>query len=399
MAVQNRTSEEFPWEQPEIFREDAGYADFVKSIAHAGKWSAIVLDDDETVQGQRKKTPTETEAKLMGENKDSTNMSAQIDETQRPSADKDGNPVVGEPQLAMRTKAADAEPVTAADVVPGLRVQAVGKADDTLWSPEQMTELYEEIFGGDAPRLDGMGGFELPMEASLTAMATMGPIRKAVSLFPWSVEIRPVDLGWGRMKLCLRFSSRVARDKKDFPMHKYYLVWSWCMLVKWKGRLLNEASDAEETAGPPASMYDGVRWVVDHWTEQAAKKQADLSLVDEAWNKDVQADTAGLEDEASKQRLYEAVSKVLASSRGQDDEARACGVVDWAGADPEKFGAGPRTRTYLAIEAMYRYCASQSGEEKLGTIAQQMKSGRHAPPALLKKRAGQAAKDSNPVPK
>lgn len=393
-----------------MFREDTGYADFVKSIAHAGKWSAIILDNDETIQDQRKKTPTKTEAKLTGEDKDSTNMPTQIDETQIPTEDKDGNRAVGEPQLVVRTKPMAAEPVKeedggkvaeaakGADVVPGLRVQAVGNADDTLWSPEQMTELYEEIFGGDAPRLDGMGGFELPMEASLTTMATMGPVRKAVLLFPWSVEIRPVDLGWGRMKLCLRFTSRVARDKKDFPMHKYYLVWSWCMLVKWKGRLLTQVSGGEETAEPLASMYDGVRWVVDHWTEQAAKKQADLSLVDEAWAKDARADRAGLEDEATKQRLYDAVSKVLASSHGQDDEARACGVVDWAGADPEKFGAGPRTRTYLAIEAMYKYCASQPGEEKLGMIAQHLKSGRHAPPSLLKKRAGQAAKDSKPVP-
>lgn len=57
MSVQSRTSEEFPWEQPEIFREDTGYADFVKSIGRAGKWSATVLDDDEIVQGQMSGQP------------------------------------------------------------------------------------------------------------------------------------------------------------------------------------------------------------------------------------------------------------------------------------------------------------------------------------------------------
>lgn len=390
MAVQNRTSEEFPWEQPEIFREDTGYADFVKSIAHAGKWSAIVLDDDETVQGQRKKTPTE---------KDSTNISAQIDETQRPSASKDGNRMVGERQLVMHTRTTDPKPVTAAGVDPVAKTQDSGKAEKTPWSWEQMTELYEEIFGPEAPRLDGMGGFELPMEARLARIATRGPVLEAAALFPGSIEIRPVDLGWGRVKLCLRFASWVARGQTDFPVHKYYLVWSWCMLLKWKGRLLKQASDAEKASEPPASMYDGVRWVVDNWTEQAAKKQADLSLVDDAWGLDARADMAGLEDEATRQRFYDAVCKVIASSRGQDDEARACGVVDWAGADPDKFGAGPRTRTYLAVEAMCRYCASEAEEENLGMISQQMMSEKHVAPVLLKKRAGQAAQNNDSAPK
>lgn len=262
-----------------------------------------------------------------------------------------------------------------------------------------MTELYEEMFGADEPRLDGIGRFELPMEANLAPIATRGPVLDARTLFPAPIEIRPVSMGWGRNKLCLQFASWVKRDQADFPVLKYYLVWSWCILLKWKGRLLKQASDAEKASEPPQSMYDGIRWVVDHWTEQAANKQADLSLVDEAWSKDAQVDMAGLEDEASKQRLYDAVSKVLASSRGRDDEARACGVVDWAGVDPEKFGAGPRTRTCLAIEAMCRYCASEKGEEKLGMIAQQMMSEKHVAPALLKMWAGQAAKDSKPAPK
>lgn len=394
MAVQNRTSEEFPWEKPEIFREDTGYADFVKSIAHAGKWSAIVLDDDETVQGQRKETPTETDAMLAGEGKDSTNMSAQTGQTQRPSEDKEENRVVGEPQLVMRTRAADAEPVTAAGVDHVAKTQDGGEAEETPWSWEQMTEVYEEIFGPEAPRLDGMGGFELPMERRFTAQLTKGSISEASMLFPASIEVRPVTLGWGRVKLSIRFAHWVARDKTDFPVHKSHLVWSWYILVRWKGRLLKQASDVERASEPQASMYDGIRWVVDLWTEQAAKKQVDLSLVDKAWGLDARADMAGLEDEATKERFYDAVCKVIASSRGQDDEARACGVVDWAGADPDKFGAGPRTRTYLAVEAMCRYCTSQAGEEKLGMIAQQMMSEKHVAPALLKKWAGQAAKDS-----
>lgn len=292
---------------------------------------------------------------------------------------------MGEPQLVVRTKPKAAEP--AKEEAAG---KAAGKVEDTPWGPEQMTELYQEMFRGGEPLLHGMGGFELPMEESLAAVVTKGSVAKADMLFPGSIEVRPVTLGWGRVKLCLRFAAWVTRDKDDFPVHKYYLVWSWCMLLKWKGRLLGQASDAEET------MYDGIRWVVDRWTEQAGKKQADLSVVDEAWLKDARDDRDGLEDEATKQRLYDAVSKVLASSRGQDDEARACGVVDWADADPEEFGAGPRTRTYLAVEAMCRYCASKVEEEKLGMIAQQMKSEKHAAPTLLKKRAGQAAKSSKP---
>lgn len=252
-------------------------------------------------------------------------------------------------------------------------------------------------FGEGEPLLHGMCGFELPMEASLAPIAARGPVLRARALFPASIEILPVSTGWGRNKLRLRFASWVARDQADFPVLKYYLVWSWCILVKWKERLLTEASGAEETKEPPASMYDGVRWVVDHWTEQTAKKQVDLSLVDDAWSRDVRADMVGLEDESSKQRLYDSVSKVLASSRGQDDEARACGVVDWAGADPDKFGGGPRTRTYLAVEAMCKYCASEAGEEKLGMIAKQMQSKKHVAPALLKQRAGQAAKDGKPT--
>lgn len=384
-----------------MFREDTGYADFIKSITHAGKWSAIVLDDEETVQDQRKETPAETEAKLMGENKDSTNMSAQIKKTSRPSEDRDGNRVAGEPQLVMRNKDLVAKSATAAHVDPVAKTHDGGEAEKTHWSWEQMTELYEEIFGPEAPRLEGMGGFELPMErpAAAWVKVTKSSVSKAQMLFPASVDLRPVTLGWGRFKLSLQFASWVTRDRTDFPVHKYHLVWSWCILLQWKSKLLKQASDAEKTSEPPASMYDGIRWVIDHCTEEAAKSQADLSLVDEAWGLDVRADMAGLDDEASKQRLYDAVSKVLASSRGQDDETRACAVVNWAGADPEKFGAGPRTRTYLALEAMCRYCASKAGEGKLGMIAQQMKSEKHVAPALLKKWAGQAAKDSNSVPK
>lgn len=382
-----------------MFREDTGYADFVKSISHAGKWSAIVLDNDETVRVKHEETPIETQTNMTAEGKDSTIMSASIKETKSSSNDKDGNLKVGESQLVMRTNASVVVPGTADGVGPSAETQGDGKAKKIPWSPEQMTELYEEMFGADAPRLDGIGRFELPMEASLAPLALRGAVLEARTLFPAPIEIRPVSMGWGRNKLCLRFASWVKRDQSDFPVLKYYLVWSWCILVQWKGRLLKQAADAEKASEPPESMYDGIRWVVDHWTEQAANKQADLSLVDEAWSKDVQFDMAGLEDEASKQRLYDAVSKVIASSRGQDNEARACGVVDWAGVDTEKFGAGPRTRTCLAIEAMCRYCASERGEEKLSMIAQQMMSEKHVAPALLKKWAGQAAKDSKPAPK
>lgn len=362
-----------------MFQEDTGYADFIKSISHASKWSAIVLDNDETVRVKHEETTT--------------------DETQISNNDKDGSRASGESRMVVRTNASVVELGTADDVSPIPKTQSDGKAVKTPWGWEQMTELYEEMFGPEAPRLDGMGGFELPMEPRFAALLTRNSVSKAQMLFPSAIEVRPVDLGWSRVKLSIRFAPWVTRERIDFPVHRYDLVWSWCILVKWKGRLLKHESDAEEAAEPPASMYDGIRWVVDHWTEQAAKKQIDLSVVDEAWGLDARADMAGLEDEASKDRLYDAVSKMLASSRSQDDEARACGVVDWADADPDKLGAGPRTRTYLAIEAMYRYCASQEGEEKLGMIAQHLKEGRHAPPALLKKRAGQAAKDSKPAQK
>lgn len=381
-----------------MFREDTGYADFIKSKANRDQWSNIVLEGDETTRVRRNKEAAETEAKLKAEGKDWADMAAPINETHRPTVDKDGSRVVGEPELVVRSKPKAAEP--AKEEAGGeAGAKADGKAEKTPWGWEQMTELYEEMFGPEAPRLDGMGGFELPMEPRFAALLTRNSVSKAQMLFPSAIEVRPVDLGWNRVKLSIRFAAWVTRERIDFPVHRYDLVWSWCMLVKWKGRLLQQESDAEEAAESPASMYDGIRWVVDHWTEQAAKKQVDLSVVDEAWGLDARADMAGLEDEASKGRLYDAVSKVLASSRGQDDEARACGVVDWAGANPDKFGAGPRTRTYLAIEAVCRYCESHEGEEKLGKIAQHLKEGRHAPPALLKKRAGQAAKDSKPAPK
>lgn len=389
MTVERRTAEKFPWEWPDIFREDKGYADFIKSKAGRDRWTAGVLDGDETFRVQRQKEMAEREAKLKAEGKDLADLAAPIHDTHRPTVDKDGNRVVGEPQLVVRTKPSAAGPPKAES-----GVEAAGKAVATPWGPEQMAELYEELFGREASRLDGMGCFELPMEKSVAAVVTKSSVAKARMLFPAPVEILPVDLGWGRVKLCLRFAPWVARGELDFPVQKYYLVWCWCILAKWKSRLLKQASDAGEVAEPPASMYDGIRWVVDHWTEHAAKKQADLSVVDEAWRKDTQADKAGLEDEASKQRLHDAVSKVIAASRGQDDEARACAVVDWADSDPEKFGAGPRTRTYLALEAMCRYCTSKAGEEKLGKVAQQMKSEKHACLALLKKRAGQAAKSN-----
>lgn len=123
-----------------------------------------------------------------------------------------------------------------------------------------------------------------------------------------------------------------------------------------------------------------------------ANIQIELSVVSEAWNLDIQADMNGLDNEESKQHMYEAVFKVIALSRGQDDETRACGVLDWAEADPEKIGGGPRSRTYLALEAMSRYCAAEAGEEKLGMIAQQMISRKHIASPVLKKRAGDAAK-------
>ncbi|KAK7697694.1 hypothetical protein SLS64_013250 [Diaporthe eres] len=114
---------------------------------------------------------------------------------------------------------------------------------------------------------------------------------------------------------------------------------------------------------------------------------------DMVWARNVRDDMADLESEEARERLFDAVSKELASSRGQDDEARACGIVDWAGSDTEKLDGGYRSRAYLAIEAMCKYCESVTGEEKLGIIAQKMRPDQmHVAPSLLKKRAARASK-------
>ncbi|POS68528.1 hypothetical protein DHEL01_v213078 [Diaporthe helianthi] len=142
-------------------------------------------------------------------------------------------------------------------------------------------------------------------------------------------------------------------------------------------------------------MYSGIHEVIEEWTKRAGKKLAGLSLCAKFWAHDVKADMAGLEGEAAQQRLYEAVSKHLASSRGQDDGARACGIVDWAGSDTEKLGGGPRSRTYLAVKAIARYCESVDCEENLGIVAQKMMPNQmYAGPNLLKKRAAEASEGS-----
>lgn len=269
------------------------------------------------------------------------------------------------------------------------RPQAEGKDKTAKWSAEDMTMIFDEMFGEDA-RFEGMGGFDLPMENFVAEVASPLALQKASTLLPDSVEIRPVNLGWGRFKLCLRFSSSVERGRDDFQVHLYHLAWTWCLFVQWKEKLLREG----DREGLP-SMYSGLHAVIEEWTKQAKGKLAGLSLCSRFWSHGVRADMADLEDEEAKGRLLGAVSEQLASSRGQDDEARACSIVDWAGSEAKSLGGGGRSRTYLAIEAMRRYCELADGEEKLGIIAQKMKPDQmHVAPSMLKKRAARASESN-----
>ncbi|KAK2596031.1 hypothetical protein N8I77_013539 [Diaporthe amygdali] len=375
----------FPWQWPEIFREDGGYAAYFEArvrtdniettpTAATYKQPAAIRRNDETIPVQSKQQLDENEPNVRAEDRSLPRTALRIAETHEPANGEDSCRGVRKPEPVIREG-------SQAAVVSGAKERGAGH-----WTAEQMSELYKEIFGGDASPLEGMDSFELPLESQFGAMVTRSAAKKTESLFPSFIELWPIKLGWGRFKLALRFSSRVARDKANFPRQRSCLVWTWRILLKWKMKLLKDVTE------PAVSMYDGVCWVVDQWTEQIANIQIELSAVSEAWNLDIQADMNGLDNEESKQHMYEAVFKVIASSRGQDDETRACGVLDWAEADPEKIGGGSRSRTYLALEAMSTSCAAEAGEEKLGMITQQMKSKKHVALLVLKKRAGDAAK-------
>lgn len=354
VTVQSRTKKEFPWKRPEIFQQDEGYADFVKS-------KAPVIEPELAIRPKPSvaETAKEDSAKIEPVKTTASEPQPAKAEAAEAEADKAG------PDLVEIFKAEAA------------KIRAAGKTGATTWSPEIMTMIFDEIFGAEA-RFEGMGGFDLPLEAGVAEVVGPEAIKRAATLLPGSIELKPVSLGWDRFKLCLRFGSFVEPGRDDFPVRLYHLAWAWCLLVQWKENLFRQ-EDREKVP----SIYDGMHSVMEEWTRRAGKKLAGLSLCGRVWARNVRDDMADLESEEARERLFDAVSKELASSRGQDDEARACGIVDWAGSDTEKLGGGSRSRAYLAIEAMCKYCESVTGEEKLGIIAQKMRPDQmHVAPSL-----------------
>lgn len=391
-----------PWKQPEHLKVDEGYAAFVKKSGQRSKWTNTVLADDTARRVQGQKEHAELEADLKAKGKTIEDLAPPIIETHNPTSEgQDGVRVVGEALKMMHVGTAPSPTKQTAAVPAAVPAAPVAKAQEavvvakknSLWTVERMSEFYKETFGETGTRLDGMGGFQLPFEPELAPLVTRKALKEAAEIFPACVELRPVNLGWGRVKLCLQFLSWVSRDRADFTMQRFSLIWSWFILVRWKKTLLpKKAAGSEKAEEPPLSMYDGIRAVLDRWTDLTVDKLVVLSEIGKAWKVDIEADASGLDDEASKQRLQEAVFKVLASSREQDDEKRACAVVDWAETNPEKFTAGGRTRANLAIQAMCKYCETETGEEKLGKIAQVMASEEHKSPGLMKILAAETAK-------
>jgi hypothetical protein len=405
VTVWSRNKQPFPWAQPGIHREDAGYAAFVSRRKQnptlpeqRGSWSGAVLSDDEARRAQWQQEQAGLEKKMKAEGKKWEDMAPQVqDKWTSTQTDKDGNRVHGQEKVVIHGKPAAAEAAKEKEKEKEEKAELKKtEAEPAPWSPEEMTKLYDEIFGRDGARLDGMAGFELPFEKKFAGVVWAKTIAKAKRLFPATIEMLPKDLGWDRFKICLRFVPWVVRGPRLFPLHKSNLVWAWCVLLEYKKRLIQQAADDQGEAEPsePLSLYEGIRGVIEEWTERTATEKADLSVVSRAWDLDAQADRDGLEDEATKQRLYDAVSKVVSSSRKRDDVSRAHRVVNWAEINPEELGGRPRTRTYLAIEAMIRYCESTTGEEALGRIARHMMAGEHGAASRLKKRAVEAANSS-----
>lgn len=260
MTVQNRTSEQFPWQWPEIFREDGGYAAYFEArvrtdniettpTAATYKQPAAIRRNDETIPVQSKQQLDENEPNVRAEDRSLPRTALRIAETHEPANGEDSRRGVRKPEPVIREGSQVA-------VVSGAKERGAGH-----WTAEQMSELYKEIFGDDASQLEGMDSFELPLESQFGAMVTRSAAKKTESLFPSFIELWPIKLGWGRFKLALRFSSRVARDKANFPRQRSCLVWTWRILLKWKMKLLKDVSE------PAAPMYDGVCWVVDQCTE------------------------------------------------------------------------------------------------------------------------------------
>ncbi|POS68999.1 hypothetical protein DHEL01_v212609 [Diaporthe helianthi] len=198
--VQSRTKEEFPWKLPEIFQQDEGYADFMRSKRPVDE-QKLAIRHQPSITEPTKKEPAKKTA------------------TKPPSTKKEA-----EKTGPSKSDKAKKEPT---------KIYTGGKGEPTTWGPETMSIIFGEIFGAEA-RFEGMGGFELPMERGIIHVTTKKAMEEAATLLPDSVQINPVSLGWGCGKLCLQFAPHVVPGRDDFQLRLCHLAWTWCLLLQWK---------------------------------------------------------------------------------------------------------------------------------------------------------------------
>ncbi|KAG8156989.1 hypothetical protein KVR01_013211 [Diaporthe batatas] len=197
--IQSITKEVFPWQWPDIFREDAGYAEFARAKASMGKWSDSVLADDGVRRDQRAKDSAELEKKMQAEGKDWADMAAPLNETFTSThQDEEGNRVRGEQRTATHggpaageaaskeaTEKEEEEPTGEGDKAepekakPKKAGPKKAESKHISWTPKLITKLYKNIFGQDAACLDGMGGFKLPFEEKFVGVLKNSTVVKA----------------------------------------------------------------------------------------------------------------------------------------------------------------------------------------------------------------------------